>query len=326
MFEIVKNTYRPEGFLIGTAENREFLSSSGGIERAMASGKILEGMAIVCDSSLTLTVDLNLNGKSVKGIIPKSEVLLCNNDEAIKDIAVITRVGKAVCFKVIDIIKEDGEIKSVLLSRRAAQLECMNNYILRLSNGDIIDAKVTHMEHFGAFTDVGCGIISLMPIDSISVSRISHPKDRFHVGMHIKAVVKSLDYDTGRMYLTHKELLGTWKENADLFSVGQTVAGIVRSIEDYGVFVELTPNLAGLAENNIVSSYYNDSLTVGQTAAVYIKNIIPERMKIKLVLIDSYRGELSPCKMVYRVEDDCSHIDSWRYSPRCCEKLVSSVF
>ena len=42
-------------------------------------------------------------------------------------------------------------------------------------------------------------------------------------------------------------MLGTWAENAALFSPGQTVTGVVRSVEDYGIFVELTPNLAGLA-------------------------------------------------------------------------------
>ena len=69
------------------------------------------------------------------------------------------------------------------------------------------------MEPFGAFVDIGCGIVSLMSIDCISVSRILHPKDRFFVGMPIKAAVKSIDYDSGRIYMTHKELLGTWKEN-----------------------------------------------------------------------------------------------------------------
>lgn len=52
----------------------------------------------------------------------------------------------------------------------------------------------------------------------------------------------------GRVSLSHKELLGTWEENAALFSPGETVSATVRSVESYGIFVELTPNLAGLAE------------------------------------------------------------------------------
>ena len=97
--------------------------------------------------------------------------------------------------------------------------------------------------------------------------------------MPIKAVVKSIDYETGRLYVTHKELLGTWQENVERFHIGQTVSGIVRSVEEYGVFIELAPNLAGLGE-------LCEGISVGDTVAVYIKNIIPERMKIKLVIID----------------------------------------
>lgn len=311
-----EKNYMLEGLLIGTAENREYTSSLSGLERAMASGKILESMALVCDNDLSIGV--NFGG--IKGIIPKEEVALCGDNEEIKDIAVITRVGKAVCFKVMGIVKgKDGE-PLVVLSRRAAQLECMNNYILNLSPGDIIPAKVTHMEHFGAFVDVGCGIVSLLSIDAISVSRISHPSDRFELGMFINTIVKSIEYDTGRIFVTHKELLGTWEENSAQFEIGQTVAGIVRSIEDYGIFVELSPNLAGLAE-------YRENITVGQTASVYIKNILPERMKVKLVLIDTYKGEVTLRKMDYYI--DCKkaeHISYWRYSPENCLKVIETVF
>ena len=65
--------------------------------------------------------------------------------------------------------------------------------IKTLQPGDVIDAKVTHMESFGAFVDIGAGISALLPVDSISVSRIPHPSQRFSPGDDIKAVVKSID-------------------------------------------------------------------------------------------------------------------------------------
>lgn len=310
------SNYLLEGQRIGSAENREYTSSLAGLEKAMMNGKIIESMALVCDNDMSIGVNFG----NIKGIIPKEEVALCGKNEVIKDIAIITRVGKAVCFKVMGIVKgKDGEPLAIL-SRRAAQLECMNNYLMNLSVGDVIPAKVTHMEHFGAFVDIGCGIVSLLSIDSISVSRISHPRDRFELGMFINTVVKSIEYDTQRIYVTHKELLGTWEENSAAFQIGQTVAGIVRSIEEYGIFVELSPNLAGLAE-------YKENITVGQTASVYIKNIIPERMKVKLVLIDTYKGEVTPRKMDYFI--DCNttdHISYWRYSPENCSKIIETVF
>ena len=312
--------YRPEGMLMGSVENREALSSAASLERAAETGKILEAPAVMCDPEMNLTVDL---GCGIKGVIPRREAVYLPYGDHPRDIAVITRVGKPVCFKILS-IEKNAEGKAVaVLSRRLAQLDCIRNYLCDLIPGDIIPAKITHLEHFGAFADVGCGVVALMPIDCISVSRISHPRDRFCVGMYIRAIVKNTDFEEdgtfNRMFITHKELLGTWQENADMFEAGQTVSGIIRSIEDYGVFVELSPNLAGLADRR-------DDITVGQTAAVFIKSIIPERMKIKLVLIDSCRGELIPKRMKYCIPNDCEHLDNWIYSPPQCGRTVGTDF
>ncbi len=306
------NRYLPEGLLIHTVENSEYIGSVRGLEKARAQGKILEGIATMCTGEMSLSVELG----SVKGIIPRSESLY--SEGGIKDIAVITRVGKPVCFKVMG-FDTDTEGKTVaLLSRREAQRECLECYVSSLTPGNIIPSKVTHLEPFGAFVDIGCGIISLLSIDCISVSRISHPRDRFFVGMELKTVVKSVDKDSGRVSVSHKELLGTWEQNVKRFEVGQTVAGIVRSVEDYGVFVELAPNLAGLAE-------LRDDIKVGQSVAVFIKNIVPERMKIKLVIIDSGRGDtrrgVTPEYFV-----SGNKIEKWVYSPEVCLRRTETTF
>lgn len=191
----------------------------------------------------------------------------------------------------------------------------MENYIRRLRTGDIITAKVTHLEQFGCFVDIGCGIPSLIPIDLISVSRISHPSDRFFVGQEIRAIVKSFDSD--RICLSHKELLGTWDENAALFEQGETVTGIVRSVEEYGIFVELTPNLAGLAEPR------ND-VFVNQRASVYIKAIIPEKMKIKLIIVNTSENAYQNNEPKYFVNSD--RIEKWVYSSPLCSKRIETDF
>ncbi len=316
------NIYGPEGTRIGTSENTEYISSLSGLERAMQQGKILEATALVCDSGMNLRIDLY----GVTGIIERTETVLCREGEEIKDIAIITRVGKPVCFKVISIDRK-GDKPIVYLSRRAAQLECSLNSISSLICGDIIKAKVTHLESFGAFVDIGCGISSLLSVDCISVSRISHPRDRLTVGEFIHVIVKLIDTENDRIFVSRRELLGTWEENASLFSPGQTVAGIVRSIESYGIFVELAPNLAGLAE--LRDDRLCGNLSVGQSAAVYIKSIIPERMKVKLVLIDSFGTETpqrSSAERVFVDTEATTHLNYWRYSPEGSSKLIETVF
>ena len=309
------NRYAPEGNLISTFENHELISTQKGLERALEKQLILEAPVTLCDHNFNLHVAL---GSKIRGIIPREEVQFSEKEE-IKDIAVLTRVGKPVCFKVTGFLRDSAGDAVAMLSRRDAQRECMLNYIEALTPGDIIPVKITHLENFGAFVDIGCGIISLLSIDSISVSRISHPSARLSVGDSIHAVVKSID-EYGRIYVSERELLGSWEENAALFTEGQTVRGIIRSVESYGVFVELKPNLAGLAE-------FKEDVYPGQTAAVYIKSIIPEKMKIKLIIIDAHDMPIYPEPLEYFIDtDNVTHIDSWTYSPKNSRKLIESIF
>lgn len=307
--------YYPEGSRIAGAENAAYTASLDGLTRAMVQGRILEGIALVCDCS---TMHLNVELGGAVGIIEREEAAYTPDGSSPKDIAIITRVGKPVCFKVLGIDRTASR-PVVRLSRRAAQEECMREYILSRRPGDILPARVTHLEPFGAFVDIGCGIVSLLTVDCISVSRISHPADRFAPGDSIRVVVKSVDPVSGRVYLTHRELLGTWEENAALFAPTQTVSGIVRSLEPYGIFVELAPNLAGLAE-------LREGVEVGDRCAVYIKSMTPERMKIKLVIIDTHTQSADRRLRYFVDTSSVRHLSYWRYSPPGCVKRIETVF
>ncbi len=304
------NIFLPEGFFLDSKENKHFMSESY-LLTAKSLGSILEAKAILCDKDHNLIVDLNC----MEGFIPREETSIGIREGTTKDIAIISRVNKTVCFIVNSIEKTKNGKNVAILSRRVAQEMCLEQKISKLVPGDVIDAIVTHMESFGAFVDIGCGIISFLPIDMISVSRISHPNERFKNGMKIKVIVRSISGD--RVNLTHKELLGTWEENCKKLGIGQTVTGVVRSIEDYGIFVELTPNLAGLAEPK-------EGISKGQQISVYIKNIIPEKMKIKLVIIESFESklQLSPFKYFFHEP----HMDEFVYSPSSCSKIIKTDF
>ena len=129
-------------------------------------------------------------------------------------------------------------------------------------------------------------------------------------------MVKAID-ENGRITLSQKELLGTWEENASKFAPGETVPGVIRSVEEYGIFVELAPNLAGLAE-------YVSGPREGDSAGVYIKSINPERMKIKLIIVDYFSGSGKSPAADYFIKD--GHIDRWIYSPETSIKRVETDF
>lgn len=299
----------PEGSKETNSSGKRKKYTIAELSAAKAKGDILEATAYMCDSDHNLLVNLG----EINGVIPRVEGAIGILEGHTKEIALISRVGKSVCFTVEEI--HTGETPYALLSRKNAMQKCKDEFLDKLTPGDIVDAKVTHLESFGAFCDIGCGNIALLPIDAISVSRISHPRDRFSAGDDIKVIIKSID-DSGRITLSHKELLGTWEENAAKFSAGQTVSGVIRSIEDYGIFVELAPNLAGLAE-------IKEGVRVGQTAGVFIKSIIPDKMKVKLIIIDSFeKADPVPCEYFYKGD----RIERFTYSPKDSGKVIETIF
>lgn len=305
-----KTVYRPEGSLFHTPENQAALATMTDLMQAQADGRILEARAVRCDVEHNLIVQLPCG----EGIIPHAEGAVGIAEGTTRDIVLITRVNKPVCFVVIG-FEQTADGCRPILSRRRAQERCRAEYIAKLGRGDIIPARITRLETFGAFCDIGCGLPALIPIADISVSRIAHPRDRFTPGMEILGVVSSLE--NGRICLSHRELLGTWEENAALFNAGETIAGIIRSVEPYGVFVELTPNLAGLAEPR-------EGVRVGQQAAVYIKSVQPDKLKIKLALIDAQDGIAAPQPPQYFITQ--GPLDYWRYSPAECSRVIESSF
>ncbi len=303
--------YLPEGCLLRTAENQSYLRSYFSLMECMNNGRIVEAPCVICDSKHNLIVDLGC----MRGVIPREDGAIGITEGTTKDIALISRVNKPVSFKIIAFKRDENDIIYAVLSRKAAQQECFENYLSKLNPGDVIPARVTHLEQFGCFVDIGCGLPSLIPIDLISVSRISHPADRFYIGQNVFAAVKSVEEN--RICLTHKELLGTWEENASRFEQGETVTGIVRSIEEYGIFVELTPNLAGLAEPR-------KDIAINSHASVYIKAIIPEKMKIKLIIVSSSDSSFNDNELDYYIKS--GHIDRWKYSSDASEKIIQTDF
>ena len=283
------------------------------LREALESGDILEAPVQRCGVDHTLY--LNLGG--VQGRIPRQEAVAPWISGADRDIAVLSRVGKPTCFTVTALEADGKGAPVALLSRRAAQEEAMAYFLDHLEPGSLLTGRITRLESFGAFVDIGRGIVAMLPIEHISVSRIAHPRDRFQTGQKILAAVWSIDRAARRIALTHRELLGTWMDNASRFRPGETVRGVVRTVKDYGSFIELAPNLSGLADAK-------ERLAPGDGVSVYIKSIRPERMKIKLQVIEKL-PPAPPEPIRYQITD--GKLERWTYSPPGYEKpAVETVF
>ena len=296
------NNYLPEGMGL---QRGGYTTEQ--LRRAKVEGTILQAPVLLCTQERDLLVDLGC----CTGQICRKEVALGVADGSVRDIAILSRVGRSVSFRVLDV--SSGGVP--LLSRRLAQEEARMYLFDTKRPGDILPAVVTSLASFGAFCDIGCGLPALLGIEHISISRIHHSSDRFQEDQPIFTVIRSLDQETLRIQLSHRELLGTWEENAAQFQAGQTVTGIVRSVKDYGAFIELTPNLSGLAEPNF-------DLHPSDAVSVYIKSIIPERLKIKLVALRRLDPASLPSKPLHYFRT-AGHLDHWRYGSEQFAKTVT---
>lgn len=284
------------------------------LREALESGAVLEAPVQRCDAGHTLHIDLD----GIPGRISRPEAIAPWINGAGRDIAVLSRVGKPACFQVLSLQADEKGAPAAVLSRRAAQEAAMDFFLQNLEPGMVLTCRVTRLEPYGAFLDIGCGIIAILPIELISVSRISHPGARLQEGQKILAAVRSFDRENRRITMTTRELLGTWMENASRFAPGETVRGTVRSVKEYGSFIELAPNLSGLADSR-------EDLSPGDGVSVFIKSIRPERMKIKLQVIEKLPPQMQPEPLRYQITD--GKLGRWTYSPPGYEKEpVETVF
>lgn len=260
----------PEGW----EETKDEMNQSF-IQDAFASGKVLQGYVNECDTNFNLYVNL---GNNIKGVIPRNEFEGINVDEYgfCSPSFCKNKVNKFVQFKIKEIYDEN----SVILSRKNVQQEALNWAVQELEPGMVVKGIVRNMRKFGAFVEIGGGVVGLLHIEDMSVSRIKSPEERFFNGQKINVMIKSIDKENNKVVLSYKELLGDWDENIKEYNEKTVVEGIVKETDKFknGIFIELKPNLVGLAE-------YKDGVQYGQKVNVYIKKIIKERKKIKLLII-----------------------------------------
>ena len=245
------------------------------IQQYIENQDILQGLVKECDINYNLYVNFE-NG--LQGIIPREEVEAINIQEngLPKENLCTGKVHKFVQFQIKDI---EGPNR-LILSRKQVQQEALNYIKNDLKVGEKVTGIVKNIKNYGAFIEIGGGVVGLAHIEDLSVARIKTPHERLKIGQKLEVMIKSIDREEGKVILSYKELLGTWEENAEKFTPGIKVKGKVRETEKNknGIFIELTPNLVGMAE-------YEEGLKYGQDVEVYIKKIDMDKKKVKLLIV-----------------------------------------
>lgn len=228
-------------------------------------------------------IDENLNmigkiGKDVKAIIPRGEASsVVGEDGLVEEKFIVNKVGKVLPVCIKEIIQDDNGVH-LIMSKRILELKVRKWMYMHLKPGIKLRGIVVGLKDYAAFVDVGGGVTGILKLQDMSESRLTNASDMFKLGQRINVVVKRYDRDTGRIELSYKELLGSFEENVKEFKEGDIVEGIVRNRIKSGVFVELKPNVIGIAE-------HVNGIESNQKVLVSIKKINLEKKKIKLIII-----------------------------------------
>lgn len=194
-----------------------------------------------------------------------------------------TFVGTDMDARVIDV--NEGEEK-LIVSEKAVWEDKQKNIISKFKVGDLVEGEVSALADFGAFVKFDI-LEGLVHISEIAWQRIDHPRDLLKIGQTVKAEI--IGIEGSKIFLSMKKLVqDPWKAVSDKYKVGQKVKGKVLKINPFGFFVELDPEIHGLAHiSELASKPVTDPTTIGKVGEemeFMIVSIEPEQHRLGLSL------------------------------------------
>lgn len=165
-----------------------------------------------------------------------------------------TFVGQTISAYIIKVNQRRG---NVIISRRKLlneqRSEVRKKILDQLKIGDTIQGVVKNITSYGAFIDIG-GVDGLLHITDMTWGRIAHPSEMLKIGDAITVQVISFDKEHEKISLGMKQLESNpWKDLPDSIQVGSKIKGIISSITDYGLFVEVAKGVEGLVHISEIS-------------------------------------------------------------------------
>ncbi|MDR3112264.1 MAG: 30S ribosomal protein S1 [Elusimicrobiota bacterium] len=213
-------------------------------------------------------------------------------------------VGKTYVFAIAEF---DRKKHNVVLSRRKILEEEKSAKktaaIESLSVGKIVDGTVSNITKFGVFVNIG-GVDGLLHISDMAWYKVKSAQDLVKVGQSVRVQITKIDKENKKIYLNMKSLTpNPWDCVEERFPVSLVMKGTVKSIADYGAFVELEPGVEGLLHASEYSwtddKAFKKELKKDQEIEVKIISADKETKKISLsvkaMLPNPWEDSLKTC-------------------------------
>jgi len=157
--------------------------------------------------------------------------------------------------------------------------------------GTIVTARVTSLTNYGAFVEIEPGIDGLIHISDLSwTKKYNHPSEILERGREVKCLVLDVNEEKHRVSLGIKQLTeDPWlRAIPEKYIPGQIIKGTVTKLTNFGVFVELEPDLEGLLHISELADHKINSpqevVSMGQELEVKILRVDTDSRKIGLSL------------------------------------------
>ncbi len=192
-------------------------------------------------------------------------------------------VGSKMNVRVIDVNEAEEKL---IVSEKTVWEDAQKNVISKFGVGDVIEGEVTAVADFGAFVKFD-SLEGLVHISEIAWQRIDHPRDLLKIGQTVKAEI--IGIEGSKIFLSMKKLIKEpWAGVAEKYKIGEMVEGTVLKVNPFGLFVELDPEIHGLAHVSELSDKPVTDVTQiakpGDVMSFKIVSIEPKEHRLGLSL------------------------------------------
>ena len=240
-------------------------------------GQIVDG---VVSSIANYGAFVDLGG--VDGLVHVSDMSYSHVDKPEE----VLEVGQQVKVK---ILKLDQEKERISLGLKQVAPDPWETFATRVNAGEQLSGRVVRVADFGAFVEIEAGIEGLLPLSEMSWSRVHKPTEVVKVGDVVHVVVLKVEQERHRISLSLKQAGGDpWIGASHTYAKDSEIQGRVRSITDFGAFVELAAGVEGMAHISELSPQHvnrvEDVVQVGETHTFRVLEVDEDNKRIRLSL------------------------------------------
>jgi len=212
--------------------------------------------------------------KGVEGLVHVSEM---SWKKKIAHPSELLKVNDEIEVVVLDIDRQNQRIS---LGIKQLEQDPWGDIEAKYPVGTKVKGNIRNLVDYGVFVELEEGLDGLVHISDISWTRkVAHPKEVLKKGQEVEALVLSVDKANRKIALGLKQLTqDPWPEIANEFPSGVVIDGTITKIVNFGVFVELKPDLEGLIH---ISELRQDS--AAKLDSLYK---VEQKIKVRIVKVD----------------------------------------